>query len=287
MTRAPRRRRQRVTALAVLSSSLPCTLALLAGCRTAATPAPPPCTFTMASKVLGETRRINVWTPPGYDADPGARLPVLYMPDGGEQEDFPHITAAIAAAIMDGAIRPFVVVGIENTERRRDVTGPTTVASDREIAPRVGGSAAFRAFLRDELRPVIRTRVRTTGETAIVGESLAGLFVVETFLLEPDLFDTCIAVDPSLWWNGGELVRTAGERLRAGARAGRTLFLTSADEPDIVRWTAQLAQELQAAAIGGLTWHYVPRPDLHHGTIFRAMAPVAFRTVFAAPAAAR
>ena len=33
-------------------------------------------------QALGETRRINVYTPPGYDAAPGVRYPVLYMPDG-------------------------------------------------------------------------------------------------------------------------------------------------------------------------------------------------------------
>ena len=33
-------------------------------------------------------------------------------------------------------------------------------------------------FIRDELMPLIKSRYRTTGETAIVGESLAGLFVV-------------------------------------------------------------------------------------------------------------
>ena len=39
---------------------------------------------------------------------------------------------------------------------------------------------------------------------------LAGLFVVETFLHEPDLFDTYIAFDPSLWWNDAQLLRDAG-----------------------------------------------------------------------------
>jgi hypothetical protein len=38
-------------------------------------------------------------------------------------------------------------------------------------------------------------RYRTTVEAAIVGESLAGLFVIETLLLEPDLFQTYIAAD--------------------------------------------------------------------------------------------
>ncbi len=46
--------------------------------------------------------------------------------------------------------------------------------------------------------PQVRSRYHPTEETAIVGESLAGLFIVETFLLEPDLFDTYIAFSPSV-----------------------------------------------------------------------------------------
>ena len=90
---------------------------------------------------------------------------------------------------------------------------------DSLIAPRIGGSAAFRSFIRDELMPEIRARYRCTDETATVGESFAGLFVVETFLLEPALFHRLIALDPSVWWNGGELVRTAARRLDALAEA--------------------------------------------------------------------
>ncbi len=157
-------------------------------------------TFTLASKVMGETRRINVYLPPGYAASTDVRLPVLYMPDGGLAEDFLHVAGLVQVSVGNGTMRPFVLVGIENTERRRDMTGPTDNPDDRKIAPRVGGSAAFRTFLRTELMPEIRARYRTTAETAIVGESLAGLFVVETLLLEPDLFDTYLAFDPSLWW---------------------------------------------------------------------------------------
>src|SRR5690349_18197686 len=46
--------------------------------------------FTVQSRALGEARRINVYTPPSYrSAAEGAapRLPVLYMPDGGLDED--------------------------------------------------------------------------------------------------------------------------------------------------------------------------------------------------------
>jgi predicted alpha/beta superfamily hydrolase len=238
-------------------------------------------TFTIASRVLGETRRINVYVPPGYAQDRSARYPVLYMPDGGLEEDFPHITAAMDAGIREGAVRPFVVVGIENTERRRDMTGPTEVAKDRTIAPHVGGSAAFRAFLRDELMAEIRTRVRTTDETAIVGESLAGLFVIETMLLEPGLFDTCVAVSPSLWWNDHEFVRTAASRVGAAGLRGRRLWLTAGEDDFEYSRIDEFAAALRSSAAPGFRWQYVPRPDLKHSTIFHAIAPVAFRAVFA------
>src|SRR5690349_23301070 len=64
--------------------------------------------------------------------------------------------------------------------------------------PHVGGSAAFRRFFRDELMPTVERRYRTTSESSIIGESLAGLFIVETFLREPVVFDHYIAFDPSL-----------------------------------------------------------------------------------------
>jgi len=236
--------------------------------------------FTLPSKVLGETRRINVYTPPGYAEHADARFPVLYMPDGGMEEDFPHVTGTVQSLVSSGAMRPFLVVGIENTERRRDLTGPTEVATDRKIAPHVGGSEAFRKFLRAELMPEIRTRYRTTGETAIVGESLAGLFIVETFLLEPDLFDTYIAIDPSLWWNAEFLVRHASERLKAHPTLQKTLYLTTADEKDIVRGTQLLADTLRKDAPAGLTWFYEPMPEEHHNTIYRAAEAKAYRTVF-------
>lgn len=166
-------------------------------------------TFAIESKILGETRRINVYLPPGYAESKDLRLPVLYMPDGGMAEDFMHIAGLIQVSVGNGTMRPFILVGIENTQRRRDLTGPTTIETDKKIAPVVGKSEAFRKFIRDELMPKVKERTRTTGETALLGESLAGLFVVETFLLEPDLFDTYVAVDPSLWWNDRGLIKGA------------------------------------------------------------------------------
>ena len=128
-------------------------------------------TFTIDSKIMGETRRINVYIPPAY---PQHRA-----------QGFLCCTCRTAVWLRISCIsrvwyrslsatercEPFLLVGIENTERRRDMTGPTENAEDKKIAPRVGGSETFRAFIRQELMPQVKARYRTTNETAIVGES--------------------------------------------------------------------------------------------------------------------
>jgi predicted alpha/beta superfamily hydrolase len=150
------------------------------------------------------------------------------MPDGGIHEDFLHVAGLVQVSVGNGTMRAFLLVGIENTARRRDMTGPTGDAGDRAIAPVVGGSAAFRRFIRSELMPAVDARYRTTGESAVVGESLAGLFVMETLFLEPDLFDTYIAFDPSLWWNKGELVERAAERIWCATANRSRIWLPTA-----------------------------------------------------------
>jgi predicted alpha/beta superfamily hydrolase len=244
--------------------------------------------FVVHSHFLAEDRTINVYSPP-VRAPGDTVLPVLYMLDGGLAEDFPHVVNTIDSLIRLGRLARVMVVGIENTQRRRDLTGPTAVASDSAIAPRVGGSAAFRAFIRDELMPEVHARYGSSEETAIVGESLAGLFIVETALFEPTLFRRYIALSPSVWWNGGELVRIAPQRATT-LPPDRVLYLSAANEAQIADGTASIAAAIRAAA-PGVALYYQPRPDLEHSTIFRAVAPEAFartlwQATYASPASA-
>jgi hypothetical protein len=243
-------------------------------------------TFTINSTHLAEIRRINVWAPTVYLDSANTPLPVLYMPDGGIKEDFLHVAGLLQVSIGNGTMRPFLLVGIENTQRRRDMTGPTSVEEDKKIAPRVGGSSWFRAFIREELMPAIKSRYATTDETAIVGESLAGLFVVETFLVEPKLFNTYIAFDPSLWWNNSQLVKEAEARLRRNNPGNTTIYLASSAEPELSRLTLQFAEAFQKVEGKGYTLHYQPMPNEQHSTIYHPAALLAFRTLFAPPKAA-
>ena len=236
-------------------------------------------TFTLQSKALGETRRINVYRPQPWGLDPKTPLPVLYMPDGGIGEDFLHVAGLVQVLTGNGSMRPFLLVGIENTERRRDMTGPSRDPEDQKIAPRIGGSAAYRDFLRDELMPEVRQRYATTDERALIGESLAGLFVVETLLQEPTLFNSYIALDPSLWWNHGALLSGAGKQVPSVARSGARLFLASSGQPELAASSARLAALLQQASPATLV-KYQPLPEETHATIYHPAALQGLRTLF-------
>ncbi len=273
---------------------------LVAGCAGAPASAPKPPgvdpgattpvvigeTFRLPSKILGEERVINVYLPPGY-GEGDARFPVLYMPDGGIQEDFPHITGAVDVSIKNAVIRPILVVGIANTVRRRDLAMKSELPEEMEMAPLAGGADKFRAFLRDELKPEIARRYRATAESAIIGESLAGLFVVETLFAEPALFDAYIAADPSIWWNRQSVVRGADARLAAWQQPPKKLFVATADTKEMVEGTAILNDTMARHAAAGIEYRYVPMPEEQHGTIFPFAALRGIRWVFRSPPAAK
>lgn len=238
-------------------------------------------TFALDSKVLGELRVVNVYLPPGYDKG-DTRYPVLYLLDGGIAEDFPHIAGAVDVSAKNAVIRPLIVVGLQNTQRRRDMLSASERPEDRKIAPNAGGADAFRRFLRDELKPLIAERYRTTSESALIGESLAGLFVMETLFVSPDLFDTYIAVSPALWWNDRQLARDMPAKLKAWSMPGKRVWFASARD-DIVEATQVAADAFRTENPKTLAWHYEAMDGETHATIFPVAASKALRTLFAAP----
>jgi predicted alpha/beta superfamily hydrolase len=93
------------------------------------------------------------------------------------------------------------------------------------------------------------------------------------------LFDTYVAIDPSLWWNDGTLVKSAAERLHARSKSSQALWFASSGEQR-GDWINRFASSLQANAPTGLKWHYEPLPEEKHSTIYHPAALKAFRTVF-------
>lgn len=226
-------------------------------------------TLVFHSEKLNEKRRINIWTPQIYKEN-GEALPVLYMLDGGIYEDFYHVMETISELIRKGKIKPLILVGIENTERRRDLTGYTENEEDKKIAPIVGGSVVFRSFIKEELIPRIEKMYHCTDDRGIIGESLAGLFVTECFLVEPAIFKHYIAFDPSLWWNDHKMTTNSADLIASLVLDSNSFYFASARTKQIYPHTKQLSKTIKGKKPNNLRWVYHHKPFQKHSTIFKA-----------------
>ena len=104
--------------------------------------------------------------------------------------------------------------------------------------------------------------------------------VLETFLEEPALFDAYIALSPSLWWNGGALVRGAAGRLKSRPRSAVTVYFATAGDDGLEDPARDLSEALRAAPPKGLTWYFERFPQEKHSTIYGAVSPAVFRKMF-------
>lgn len=244
-------------------------------------------TFTIDSKVLGQTRRLNVYLPPSY-SEGSQHYPVLYLLDGGVREDFLHVMGIASLAVDWRGLREFILVGIENFDnksRYHDFIFATAVEEDRKRAPNSGGSAIFRQFLDQELIGEIGRRYRVTDERMLMGESAAGMFTLETLLRQPALFSGYVSISPMLWWNNESLSKEAAVLLRKRPfPADRKLYLTIANEGGAMRaGVDRVVDALKRNAPSDMVWIFQPMDHESHATTFHPVALAAVRTFFALP----
>jgi len=251
-------------------------LAAGSGVAAVAQPAAMPITIGETRQMTyadGDARQINVYLPDGY-SEGAQRYPVLYVIDGGLAQDFLHVAGTSALNAIWGRSLPVIVVGIETKDRRAELIGSVGTAEQHKQYPSAGQSARFRAFLRDRVKPLVAANYRTNGQDGVIGESLAGLFIVETWLREPGLFDRYAAIDASLWWQNGALSKEAAGLL-SGKQPRGPLFLTYSNEgPE----TSDAAD--RAARAGGSLVCLSARPDLTHATAYHVLSPQALQFLF-------
>lgn len=278
----------RLNSLAQLAGLAIAAVLILVACQPASTPESAQETpITIGSQIRLEStiyqmgRTITVALPWSY-GDGNRSYPVLYVVDGGVQQDFVPMAGMSALGSLSMQYREFILVGVQTENRYVELTATSELEDDLRWIPENGGADEFRRHLLDEVKPFIETRYRTSGEDAIIGESLAGLFITETFLRAPDSFDHYIAVSPSLWWRGEGLSHEAADLLAAGGFGGRSLYLTIADEgEDMQTGMDRLVAALEAGAPADLTWWYQPMHHEHHNTIYNPATLQALRLVFA------
>lgn len=246
------------------------TMALGAPCVSAQEAGPIATTYKFRSAALRQERRVHVYTPPGY-ATSGATYPVLYLLDGGLDQWLPSTIATLDAIASEGQTARLVIVGIASFDREFD------------FAKRPD---QMREFLESEVKPIVEGRYRTRGKGMIFGWSLGGLFVVDTLLHAPDLFDEYVAVSPSLWRNKQALARSSYRLLPRLPAGERRLWLSRGDEGPALGM-GPLIGGLKAVAPATLRWTYAPLARETHGTVFLPALRDAVRAFHPASAGAQ
>ena len=219
------------------------------------------------SQFLPHARPVVVHEPPGYDLDPEARYPVLYLQDG--QNLFDPNTAfggvpwrcdeTADRLARAGECRPVILVGVGNSPDRLREYGPRERPHPDDL------SRAYARFLVEELKPFIDRTYRTVPgpeSTGIGGSSMGGLIALHLAAWHPEVFGRCAALSPSLWWDGESFARSAGWPtgvrlwLDMGGREGAT--------PAAMRANVRRARRLAARFRRAAEVRYAEFPEAGH-----------------------
>ncbi len=232
---------------------------------------------SLYSDILHEQRVLNVYLPGGYQENDTSRYPVVYLLDGGMDEDFIHIAGLFQFTSFPWInwFPPAIVVGIVNTDRIRDMTFPTRDTAFSKLYPTAGGSEKFIRFIKDELQPYIVSHYKVSRHTSLIGQSLGGLLATEILLKQPQTFDNYFIVSPSLWWDDGSLLRASSPLLESSWRHHTNVFIavgkegqTPGTHPHVMEVDAKLlAEKIRESKSSGVKTIFDYLPEEDHATI--------------------
>jgi hypothetical protein len=224
-----------------------------------------PTKLTIKSTVLGEDRVVLVRTPAGYETNKLA-YPVLYMTDGDAH--IGHTGSTIEFLARNGRMSELIVVGIVNTDRTRDLTPAKATGPNAAQFPTAGGADNFLKFIETEVIPQIEKSYRVQPYRILAGHSFGGLFTVHTLITRPELFNSYIAVSPSLQWADEATLKRAEEFFKTRKELNATLFTSLGNEPGDIGKDFVLFKELLAGTkIKGFEWEAEQMKDEDHGSV--------------------
>lgn len=193
--------------------------------------------YNIESKVLQETRRYIVHKPRDYDFS-NESYPLVILLDG--DANIQNVSASMDFLADNGRAMPMLVVGIENTDRQRDLTPPLTGAKPEKLPDgNIGGAPSFLSFIADELLPHLDRTYRTRPTRILIGHSFGGLFAVHALFNRPDLFKAYIIISPSLWWDNQALAKQADAFVADHSDLQVAVYMTMGNEGGLMLGGAQ------------------------------------------------
>jgi predicted alpha/beta superfamily hydrolase len=144
------------------------------------------------SGVLGGEVTYLVHLPDGYD-NSRKDYPVIYMMNGQSVSSFAN-AASTLDNLSNERIPDMILIGISNTG----------VAANYRSCPDDSGNIkmgdSFSKFLREDLIHEVKRNYRTNDYKILFGQSNTGLFVLYSFMNQPDLFNAYVVASPMFGW---------------------------------------------------------------------------------------
>ncbi len=152
------------------------------------------------SKVTGQWRRAMVYTPPGYDQNPRARYPVLYLQHGAGEDETGwsrqgHVHFILDNLLAAGKAKP-MIVAMDKGYAMRPGEQAQPRDPDRMARERAAGTlraSTFESVVVEDLIPLIDRTFRTRpgrDHRAIAGLSMGSMQAMQIGLRHLDKFSS-------------------------------------------------------------------------------------------------
>ena len=187
--------------------------------------------ISIQSSILQEERPIRIHLPRKYESS-GGRYPVLFVLDADQEGLFKDAVTDAGLLADRGEIPAMIIVGIENTDRLRDMNVPDFEYQGEAI---VGGAGKFLDFIEKELVPYIDEKYRTSHPKIVFGGSSSATFSIFAMVSRPEVFDAYIASSPSFFVNE-ELINEYSRNFFSGSESlDRVFFMNLGTEDSAIR----------------------------------------------------
>ncbi len=220
--------------------------------------------ISFESRVLNERKTIVVIPPYNYKDRPDEKFPVVYVLDPGNNL---FATFGIVNYYSDMLkIMPrMIIVGIVSNDRERDY-----LPTPSKEQPTGGGADKFLRFINSELVALIDSTYPANSERCIIGHSAGGFFAIYALENQPELFNSFICIDPSLWYDDQSCVKKMSEFLKNNKDIKKSIFISLSNENGMGVFS--FIDALETYAPEGLKWDYIHyKSETHNSLGFKSI----------------
>ena len=213
------------------------------------------------SKFLHNKRKIFVWLPPAYKSNPDKKYPVLYMHDGQNLVDPKtayagydwRVDETATKLIKNHKVKPFIIVGINNTNDRLDEYSETEKGRN------------YLQFIVNELKPFVDSNFRTLTDrnnTAIMGSSMGGLISFLAVWNYSDVFSKAGCMSSSFYYHSDHVINLVKSYI--GNKKDIKIYIDHGEDGLVRGQQMFCALTQKGFVIGtGVDYYYAPGAEHH------------------------